>query len=201
MKKLIGVLCWAGILMGLPVISYAATSSLYNSDFSQWLYNIARQVPTLEAFVVAVAYVSGIGFIIGAIVKLKTVAQNSSSMMQREGVNGPLVHILIGTVLIYFAGFVNVGTETIFGADVAYAYSAGGGGLGSFDALITPVIDIVELIGMIAFIKGLYILSKLGQQSGGQGQLSKGLIHLIGGVLAMNIEASYMILLNTLQGL
>lgn len=194
MKRQIAFFSPTLLFLLFPVAGYAASA-----DFSNWIYNIAAQVPNLRALVVAIAFVSGIGFVIGAIMKLKVVAQSSSSMMQRESVTGPLVHFLIGVVLIYFAGFVNVGAQTVFGANVAYEY-ASGGSLTSFDALIAPVIDITKLIGMIAFLKGLYLLAKLGQQSQ-QGSLSKGLVHIIGGVLAMNIEATYTILMNTLQGL
>lgn len=195
LKRILAV--FSAILVFSP-LAYAAGGANGLGDFSTWLYNIDAQIPHLRMLIVAIGFVSGIGFVIGAIMKLKHVAQSQSSMMQREGISGPLVHFLIGVVLIYFAGFVNISTETLFGTDSPMGYQAIAGG--TFDAYITPIIDLTKLIGMIAFIKGLYILAKLGQQAQA-GTLSKGLVHLIGGVLAMNIEATYTVLLNTLQGL
>ena len=49
--------------------------------------------------------------------------------------------------------------------------------------------ETIQVAGLIAFIRGWLILSKSVQKDGGNqpGQLTKGMIHIVGGVLAMNV--------------
>lgn len=183
-----------GLLFFLPNAAYAA------GDLSDWVYNLSTQVPALINLIIAISYVSGFGFLIGAFSKLKRCAQATTMMSAQESIAGPLIHLLIGTVLIYFAGFINVGSETFFGSDAAIAYQADTQGVGIFGGIIKPIILIVRLIGYIAFVKGCYLLAKLGGHHGQPGNMSKGIVHIVGGILAINMEATYLVLLNTLQG-
>lgn len=180
---------------------YAASGDLTaGGDLSDWLYHISTQIPALIKLLVAVAYVSGFGFIVGAIMKVRRVAQSQTMMSMQESIAGPLIHIMVGVVLIYFASFVRVGSETLFGADAAIAYQSSVTDSDMFGGFLGPIILLMRFIGYIAFIKGLFLLGKMGGHQSQPGNLAKGLIHIMGGILAINIEATYFVLLHTLQG-
>ncbi len=52
--------------------------------------------------------------------------------------------------------------------------------------LINTVVMFIQLIGFIAFVRGWFILVHVGQAGAQQGSFAKGLIHVIGGVVAIN---------------
>lgn len=189
------------LLVILPTMSYAQTLPTANGDISNWLYNLATQVPAMIKLVVAIAYISGFAFLIKSIMLFKHCARGISMAAQSEGVSGPLICLLVAVVLIYFAGFVRVGSVTLFGTDAAIAYeSAAGNGPFSPGSVFSSIILILRLIGYISFVKGFYILGSLAGHQAQKGTLAKGIIHVVGGILAINIEATYYLLLNTLVG-
>jgi len=194
MKRYRGLLGVGILLLLLPNGAYAAL------DLSNWLYNVATQVPALIKLLVAVSYISGFGFLIGAVYKFKACAQSSTMMSTQQSMAGPLIHLMVGVVLIYFAGFVRVGSVTFFGEGSTIAYQASMASSSLFSGMLAPVMIILRLIGYIAFVRGFYILARLGGHQAQQGTLGKGIIHIVGGILAINIEATYIVLLNTLQG-
>jgi hypothetical protein len=58
----------------------------------------------------------------------------------------------------------------------------------------------IQFIGLLAFIKGLFMLAKGGQHNAQPGTLSKGLTHMLGGAIAMNFVTFVNILYNTVLG-
>lgn len=61
------------------------------------------------------------------------------------------------------------------------------GGAEEWSDLINTVVSYIQLIGLIAFVRGWFILSHSAESSGGQqGTFSKGLVHIIGGIVAIN---------------
>lgn len=52
--------------------------------------------------------------------------------------------------------------------------------------LIDVVVKFIQLIGLIAFIRGWFILSHSAESHSQQGGLAKGLTHIIGGILSIN---------------
>lgn len=63
-------------------------------------------------------------------------------------------------------------------------YDIGGGQ--EWASLIDVVVKFIQLIGLIAFIRGWFILSHSAESNSQQGGLSKGLTHIIGGILSIN---------------
>lgn len=66
------------------------------------------------------------------------------------------------------------------------SYANVGGGQ-EWSDLINTIVAYIQLVGLIAFVRGWFILSHSAESSGGQqGSFSKGLIHIIGGIMAIN---------------
>lgn len=198
MKSRAFVFLSAGSVLGLFT---PAAYALDFPDFSTWISNLSLQVPALMALVVAIGYVSGFALILGAIFRLKMVASQTSMMSQQYTYSGPLIQFGVGVALMFFVGFVQVGSDTLFGEDSLLNYQGALTGFSGFDSIISPVLKIVALIGYIAFLRGFFLLSRMGHQGGGQpGTLSKAILHLVGGILAINFEATWSIIVSTLTG-
>ena len=162
------------------------------------LENIANQMPVLMSMVTAIAYVMGMYFIFYGILKLKQYGEMRSQMMHERHLQGSIMLIVVGSVLLYFPTSVQIGLSTFFSSPSPYAYLTQTQGTTQWSSFLNDVFLVVQLFGTIAFIKGLVILSHL---TGGQGQpgaFAKGITHVIGGLLCINIYQAVQVVFNTI---
>lgn len=160
------------------------------------LISIATQIPNLMRMVTAIAYVAGMVLIIYGIIKLKHLGESRTMMSREHHVGGPLIQIIAGVVLLYIPTAVQVGMSTFWTNPNPGGYVIPEDQYGDF---LKVVYLIVQFIGTIAFIRGVFILSHLGQQGGGQqGALSKGILHIIGGIFCINIYQFVQVIMYTL---
>lgn len=190
------------LLSTVLLLSGCSMSSGEGQDLSGWLYNIANQVPALMRLVVVLSYISGFGFLMAAMSRFKRCARSITMMSPNEGIHGPLILLLAALLLLFFPAFINIGTASLFGTDsiIAYQDDAAGAYNDMFFGMLYPIIVIFRLIGYIAFIKGVYLLSRLSGTQTQPGTFTKSMVHMVGGILAVNIEATYFVLLNSLTG-
>ena len=66
-----------------------------------------------------------------------------------------------------------------------------------FGGIIYPLIMIVRIVGYIAVFKGLMMLAKYGHGGAQPGTSGKAVIHIFGGVMAINILGTWDILRST----
>ena len=162
--------------------------------------NLSVSIGDLSGFIVAVFYISGIGIAFGGIMRLKKLGVRSAMMQSDGGVVGPMVQLMIGAALIYAPTLLQVMNQTFWGDPsfenaLSWSKSYQGSQLVN---IITPLIGIIQLIGSIAFLRGWLILTKVSNGGSQQpGQITKGIVHLIGGVLAMNITRTVSVFMNT----
>ena len=65
---------------------------------------------------------------------------------------------------------------------------------------MTALLGLVQVMGVIAFIRGWVLLGHAGEQNAQQGMFGKGLTHIIGGILAINIVGTKDLIWNTFFG-
>jgi intracellular multiplication protein IcmC len=167
-----------------------------NADLNTIINALRDNAEPITRFVIATAYVIGFWFIISAIGSLRRIGQ--SSMMQAQmGMGGPLVKLVIGLLLFYLPTTVNMGVMTFWGSDSSIVgYHAASGDV--FGPLKDGVVAIVRVVGYISLVKGLVILSRAAEQGAQQGTFSKGITHVIGGILAVNIVGTIGVISSTL---
>lgn len=104
---------------------------------------------------------------------------------------GTLATFLAGVVLLRLPAWLNATTTSIFGAvpghrsaSIGYATSPDS----PFDGLLAAVFAIVSLVGLIAFIRGIFVLRACsdGKPSASAGSAA---MHMLGGVAAWHIVA------------
>lgn len=169
-------------------LSLSCMTSLFAADVNvnaqSMLENIATSVPSLMRLVTAIAYVLGMIFIIRGIMEMKHLGESRTMMSRERSVRGPLVTIVIGSLLLYLPTSVQVGLSTFWTTPCAYCYL---NQQGQWQSIINTVYIVIQLIGVIAFIRGLLIMSQLGHEGHQQGVFAKGLTHIIGGLFCINI--------------
>jgi uncharacterized membrane protein HdeD (DUF308 family) len=144
--------------------------------------------------VTAIAFVIGFYMVIQGIIKLKHVGEMRTQMSHEHHLSGPIIMIVVGSLLIYLPSAVQVGMSTFWASPNPYGYVTQED---QWQQFLTVCFMVVQFIGVIAFIRGLILLSKA---SGGhqQGSFGKGVTHVIGGIFCINIYQFIQVILATI---
>lgn len=147
---------------------------------------------------IALSQIIGIGFAFSAIMKLKKFGQNSMMSTSHPQLMGPIVHIFIASALLFLPLTLDSILNTFWGYDYSSVKSyISTSGTSNWDAMIQPVILIIRIIGLIAFIRGWIILARTATEGAQPGTFGKAVTHIVGGVLAVNIVGTITVLQNT----
>jgi intracellular multiplication protein IcmC len=153
------------------------------------------------------AYLIGIAFTFKALASFKHYGESRTSMSGNASMKEPLTYLVVGALLLYFPSTLEVFLQTTFGYSNILQYAPINSSnaaidtiFGSGSAVGQPIAIIVQVIGLTAFVRGWVLVARAsssGQPPGGTG---KGLIHVFGGILAMNIVGTIEMIDNTLYG-
>lgn len=190
------LLLMASVMFALP--AFAQTSGNSNTYLSAqtMLENIAAIIPNLMQMVTAIAYVLGMYFIFHGVIKLKHAGEMRTMMTAEHSLIGPILFLIVGAMLLYLPTSVQVGVSSFWANPNPYGYVTQSDQWSQFRNIVYLVI---QFIGTIAFIRGLVILSHVGGQ--GQSNFSRGLTHIIGGILCINIYQFVQVIMVTLLGI
>lgn len=183
------------------------TTACWLASQANILNNVAQSMPAVEKLVTGAAYLIGLSFVFKAISTLKSYGESKTMMSNGGSLKEPLVYIMSGAMLLYFPTAFKVFMQTAFGYENVLQYAPINSQNNAFDTLFgsgsavgEPLSIIIQVIGVIAFTRGWILIARSsgqGQQPGGTG---KGLMHICGGILAMNIVGTIDMINNTLYG-
>jgi uncharacterized membrane protein HdeD (DUF308 family) len=176
-----------GLLMCLAwfaMPAYSQGTNLTSLSPQTMLASLQNAIPNLTRLVTAIAYVMGIFMVIKGIMELKHAGEMRTQMSHEHHLTKPLLMITMGTLLIYLPSSVQMGMSTFWSEPNPYGYVDVQAD--QWQQAINVCFAVIQFIGVIAFIRGLVLLS---HASGGhhQNAFSKGLTHLIGGIFCINI--------------
>lgn len=171
------------------------------------LINLASSLVPVQRLITGTAYLIGIFFALKAFYTLKTFGEQRSMMSQQSNIKEPILYLIVSAGLIYLPTSFQIFMNTTFGYNSILAYAAVNSGsstivswFGASNPAGAALTLMIQTIGLVAFIRGWILLANSaahGQPPGGTG---KGLTHIIGGILAMNIVGTLQIIDNTLYG-
>lgn len=167
------------------------------------LANLAAAFTNLRSLIVALSYVMGVYFFVRGVMMYRVFAVQTLSSAHKGEIAGPLVYICVGIFLIYFPSTLHSSLTTVFGTTqitgitdmLGYHKTSG---MERWQAISDVVVKYTYLVGLIAFVRGWVILSRMGNSGSQPGSMGKGIIHLVGGVLLINIVKTFNILASTL---
>ena len=172
------------------------------TDHANVLYNLAQSAGAIVTLLTVTMYILGLVFAFKAIYTLKVYGEARTMMSSNASVKEPIVYLIIAAVFIYAHSGYEMFMSSIFGYTSPLAYES----LDTAHASVfsgaagRPLTVIMQVIGLSAFIRGFVMLGRAsgqGQQPGGSG---KGLMHIFGGILAMNIIGTINMIKETLYG-
>ncbi len=147
------------------------------------LANFSMTVPDLMRLVTAIAYVTGMFFVVKGIGNLRALGKEK----QGGGIiylKPQIILIFVGTALMYLPSSALTVTNTLFldanTAPFAYIYPDK---IDEWSGVINICLMIMKLVGTIFYIKGLITFShNQAAQDGQPSSFSRGITHMIGGV-------------------
>lgn len=169
------------LILLLPLGAFAAVPSL-----DQMLSNLNSQFPSLYRLVTAFAYIAGFFIVFRGLYQMKHMGEGRA-MGQQNDMKGPILSLLIGAALIYTPSFFSTSLITIFGTSSITSYPTGSHIDPSFNEMGQTLVTIVQFVGGIALVRGILIFHRLGHGQAQQGTFGKGVTHVIGGILLINI--------------
>lgn len=165
----------------------------------QMIINIANVMPSILEMFTAGAYILGFLLVLKGVYKLREYGEMRTSMSSQTNLWAAIITLVMGTMLIFFVSSYKMGLATLFGPSwqntLAYPSDSS-----NTDALVSAVVLIMQVIGVIAFIRGILLLNSAGGHSAQPGSIGKGLTFIVGGLLAINIYGTWEMLVNTLIG-
>lgn len=176
---------------------------MLDSSQTTVLINIAKSLIPVQKLITGAAYVVGISFALKALYSLKIYGESKTMQSSSTSAKDPIFHLMVAGFLIFFPTGFEVIMNSTFGYSNVLAYSDStltGSLFGGSSQLGNAVVVIFQTIGLYAFTRGWVLIARAasqGQQPGGTG---KGLMHVFGGVLAVNIVGTIELLNNTLFG-
>lgn len=187
------------LLLFMPLTAICATV-----DFSSMLATLTKNAGPVIRLVTATAYVIGLWFIISSIQELKTIGNSQNMQAQTHGgISGPIVKFIIGIMLLYLPSTIDITVWTLwqhsaFGSEASSAMSYTPDASDPFSPIKEGAIAVVRVVGYVSFVRGLVTLSHSSSQGAQPGSFSKGIVHILGGILAINIVETIRIVCGTL---
>ena len=118
------------------------------------------------------------------------VLQHSDDKVHAPSASGTVFSFVLAVILAALPQILSGAGETLFGSEkTATAASLGYGGRAvDYDRLLAAVFVIVNIVGLLAFIKGAFVFRGACDGEAGA-SAGRGCLHMIGGVCAWHIVA------------
>lgn len=171
------------------------------------LKNIAENVQPIQKLITGAAYVMGLLFAFKALYVLKLYGEARTMMSSNATAKEPLMYLFVAAVFLVSPKAVSVFLASTFGSSNILEYAPMNGGsqplydvFGYGSEAIKPMMMIIQTLGYVAFIRGWVLVARASSQGQQPGGVGKGLMHVFGGILAINIVSTIQIVNNTIYG-
>ena len=173
-------------ITALLVVHTNTAHAAVEVNVATMIENFKVALPSLMRLITALAYVIGMFFVIRGIMMLKEHGESRTHQSSDRGhLKGGLIMIAVGAALLYLPSSVQTGMSTFWTNPTPLAYVAQQND--PWSELIQACFLVIQLIGTIAFIRGLIMLTHLSQHGGHQGTFGKAMAHIVGGILLIDM--------------
>lgn len=191
-----------------------ATTTCTGGGFKCWLAgqadiltNLSNSLYPVERLITGGAYLMGCAFLFKAIYTLKVYGEARTMMSNNASIKEPILYLIVGAALIYFPTTFKVLMESTFHYNTVLEYAPVNSKNSTLDTLFgsgsvvgRPLALLIQVIGLIAFVRGWVLIARSAAQGQPPGGTGKGLVHVFGGILAINIVGTISMINNTLYG-
>ena len=152
------------------------------TDLGGAMVSLVRDLdPGLRTLIGVACYLLGLAaFIQGAMRLLRL----SEDRFNGPSATGTALCFLVCLVMASVPSWLAAGGESLFGTGTAASASLGHGGRGAdYDALLGAVLTIVGWVGLLAFLRGVFVLRAAADGTPGA-SAGRAAMHMLGGVCA-----------------
>lgn len=171
------------------------------------LTNVANTLIPVQRLITGGAYLIGCAFLFKAIYTLKVYGEARTMMSSHTSIKEPVVYLMVGAIFIYFPTAFAMLMQTTFGYENVLQYAPINSSNQTLDFLFgsgsvvgRPLTIIIQVVGLVAFVRGWVLIARSASQGQPPGGTGKGLVHVFGGILAINIVGTINIINNTIYG-
>lgn len=167
------------------------------------LINLANSLLPVQSLITGAAYLIGIAFALKALYSLKVYGEAKTMQTSSSSIKEPIFYLAIAGLLIYFPTGVDIVMNTTFGYSNILSYGDSDVLNSAFDGdseVGNAFVIIFQTIGLYAFVRGWVLIARASSQGQPPGGTGKGLMHVFGGILAVNIVGTVEMVNNTLFG-
>lgn len=181
----------------VPLCTLAADSTGLTADMGKTLVNLSRTFPSFMNFISIMTVTIGVFFIFLAMFKLKHLADFRNMMSGQQEVGKAIFMLLLGGVFIWMPYVLEAFTYSVYRMDMSSMKSAYPipGARGGFNFAF---FQMMQVIGLMSFIRGWFMLVGMSKGQQQPGTLGKALTHIFSGVMLFHLYATMTILDKTL---
>lgn len=180
--------------------SFGASGSVEGKDLSTVAQSLGASMPGVKLLVSAAGMFAGLWLLIRSISLLPQVTEGRVPAMK------PIWYLISGTALWALLPFLDVITGTVgAGASGSNVLAAGfaasqgiatPGGGSQFDETVRACLTIIQVVGLVAFVRGGLLLKTIGD--GKSEEMGRAITHLLGGAACINITWAVAVLAKTI---
>ncbi len=164
------------------------TSPVFAMDSSHLTEGLGTIATITQDFGVAM----GVCLFITCLFKFKRYGEARTMMSYQHTAIKPLVMLFCSVCLMCLPLFMQTMLLALWGSSSPLAYP-------DFmdaneNAMMQPLIQFARLVGIMGVMRGLMLLSRAGGEQGQPGGVGKAVLHIIGGLLCVNIYTVYELL-------
>lgn len=174
-----------GLLIALLGLSGCSTAI---EDSANMLISLSRSYPQIQKLITGAAVLIGLGLTMRAIYYLKVYGEMRTMMASSGNLKTPLIYLLVAVALIYLPQTIDDFMLSSFGTTEITPLNYNDSAIKGMSVQATnAILGFVQLVGLIAFVRGWIIVAKSAQGASQGASFGKGATHIIGGILAINI--------------
>lgn len=170
--------------------------TLAGTTIQSILQGVSNSLPSVVAMVMGFSYLTGFWFIYRGIYKLKQYGELRTMMSSHTELKDPLLYFVAGAFLLFLPSVITIFESTFFLSYTPTPISYAPKGNSPWDALLNIVYIVIRFLGLIAFIRGIMMITQIGQQTQ-HDSTKKAFTHIIGGILLINITQTVSVLATT----
>jgi len=159
---------------------------------AQFSQTVIQNLHSMASILQIMAIAGGLGLFIMSLFEFHRYGQMRTFMSHQMSMARPLSIMLSGIMLIIMPTLITTFMLAFWGSASPMAYTSTSDS--GWAPLMPMIIMFVRVIGVGAFMRGIFMVSRMGQHGGQQGGMSKALLHMFGGILCINVVATEQLL-------
>lgn len=166
-----------------------------NSDLMQAIANISENLGPFWDLFHVIAYIIGAFMLVGSLLYMRSQGHGG----HQQGIGGAFIGMVCGVLLLALPTLLDALSNTIFEASAPTSLSSVSGGSGADGVFIKFAIRVIMLVGLYAVIKGITMLKDHARSQQG-GALWSATVHLVMGIICINVEIFMRVLAESIGG-